>query len=72
MRLTLRSPAVVAVLLAAGLLGTAVAAAAHSAVTPPPAIKSAGQIVYCSDITYPPEESYQGTKPVGSDIDFGT
>jgi len=72
MRLTLRSPAVVAVLLAAGLLGTAVAAAARSAVTPPPAIKSAGQIVYCSDITYPPEESYQGTKPVGSDIDFGT
>jgi len=72
MRLTLRSPAVAAVLLAAGLLGTAVAVAARSAVTPPPAIKSAGQIVYCSDITYPPEESYQGTKPVGSDIDFGT
>ena len=45
MRLTLRSPAVAAVLLAAGLLGTAVAVAARSAVTPPPAIKSAGQIV---------------------------
>ena len=44
----------------------------RAAVTPPPNIKSAGQIVYCSDITYPPEESYQGTKPVGSDIDFGT
>jgi polar amino acid transport system substrate-binding protein len=72
MRLTLRHPAVVAVLLAAGLLGAAAAAAARSAVTPPPNIKSAGQIVYCSDITYPPEEFYQGTKPAGSDIDFGT
>src|SRR5947209_17915333 len=48
------------------------AAAAEAAVAPPPAIKSAGKIVFCSDITYPPEESYQGTKAVGSDIDFGT
>jgi polar amino acid transport system substrate-binding protein len=48
-------------------VGTAIAA-----VTPPPAIKSAGQIVFCSDITYPPEESYQGTTAVGSDIDIGT
>jgi polar amino acid transport system substrate-binding protein len=71
MRPTLRLPAALAVLLAAGLLGVAVAAAARSAVTPPPKIKSAGQIVYCSDITYPPEESFQGTKPVGSDIDIG-
>jgi polar amino acid transport system substrate-binding protein len=57
---------------------TAVAALATAAVaqaagiTPPPNIKSAGKIVYCSDITYPPEESYSGTKPVGSDIDIGT
>ena len=50
----------------------AVAVAAEAAVTPPPSIKSAGKIVYCSDITYPPEESYQGTKAVGSDIDIGT
>jgi polar amino acid transport system substrate-binding protein len=56
--------------LACALVAVAVAAAA---VKPPPAIKSAGQIVYCSDITYPPEESYAaGNKPVGSDIDIGT
>lgn len=72
MRPTLRYPAGFAVLLAAGLLGTAIAAAARSAVTPPPSIKSAGQILYCSDISYPPEESFQGSKPVGSDIDLGT
>ena len=48
------------------------AVAAEAAVSPPPSIKSAGKIVYCSDITYPPEESYQGTKAVGSDIDIGT
>jgi polar amino acid transport system substrate-binding protein len=44
-----------------------------SSVQPPAAIKSAGKIVYCSDITYPPEESYKpGTNtPEGSDIDIG-
>jgi polar amino acid transport system substrate-binding protein len=64
----MRYPAFLAVLVAAGLL----AAVASAAVTPPPSIKSAGQIVYCTDISYPPEESYQGSKPIGSDIDFGT
>jgi polar amino acid transport system substrate-binding protein len=72
MRASLKHPAVFVVLLASGLLGATIAAAARSAVTPPPNIKSAGQILYCSDITYPPEESYQGSKPVGSDIDIGT
>jgi polar amino acid transport system substrate-binding protein len=43
-----------------------------SGITAPSNIKSAGKIVFCSDITYPPEEYYQGTKPVGSDIDIGT
>src|SRR6188472_760254 len=38
----------------------------------PSSIKSAGKIVYCSDITYPPEEYYKGTTPAGSDIDIGT
>jgi polar amino acid transport system substrate-binding protein len=52
--------------------GATVASAARKSVTPPPSIKSAGKIVYCSDITYPPEESYQGSKAVGSDIDIGT
>ena len=56
----------------AALAALALAAVAAAAVTPPPNIKSAGKIVYCSDITYPPEESYQGTTAVGSDIDIGT
>ena len=43
-----------------------------ASIEPPANIKSAGQLVFCSDITYPPEESYQGTKPVGSDVDIGT
>ncbi|HZT14596.1 MAG TPA: ABC transporter substrate-binding protein [Gaiellaceae bacterium] len=32
----------------------------------------AGSLVFCSDITYPPEEFYKGTTPAGSDIDIGT
>jgi polar amino acid transport system substrate-binding protein len=62
--------------IAAALVGLAAAVwtgVAVAAVTPPPAIKSAGKIVYCSDITYPPEESYSASnKPIGSDIDIGT
>jgi polar amino acid transport system substrate-binding protein len=42
-----------------------------ASITPPANIESAGKIVFCSDISYPPEESYQGTKAVGSDIDIG-
>jgi polar amino acid transport system substrate-binding protein len=57
---------------AAALAALAAAGIAAASVTPPPNIKSAGKIVYCSDITYPPEESYQGSKAVGSDIDIGT
>jgi polar amino acid transport system substrate-binding protein len=43
------------------------------AIAPPANIKNAGKLVFCSDITYPPEESYkQGTTtPQGSDIDIG-
>jgi polar amino acid transport system substrate-binding protein len=59
----------VAVAAAAALLATAVVAAA--AVKPPPGIAGAGRIVFCTDPTYPPEESLQGSKPVGSDIDIG-
>jgi polar amino acid transport system substrate-binding protein len=52
--------------------GTTTAGSA-SAIQAPASIKSAGKIVYCSDITYPPEESYKpGTNtPEGSDIDIG-
>jgi polar amino acid transport system substrate-binding protein len=59
------------------VFGTAMAAAgiaaaiAAASVTPPPAIKSAGKIVFCTDATYPPEESLQGSTFVGSDIDIG-
>ena len=52
--------------------GTTTSGAAAS-ITPPANIKSAGKLVFCSDITYPPEESYKPgtTTPEGSDIDIG-
>ena len=59
----------------AAVAALAVAAVAQAAgITPPPNIKSAGKIVYCSDITYPPEEYYKKgtTTAIGSDIDIGT
>src|SRR3982750_1973151 len=54
--------------LAIALVVLAATVAATSAVAAP----SAGKLTYCSDITYPPEEFYQGSKAVGSDIDIGT
>jgi len=48
------------------------AAGGGASITAPAAIKSAGSLAYCTDITYPPEEFYEGTKPVGSDIEIGT
>jgi len=44
---------------------------AAAAIQAPDRIASAGTLVFCSDITYPPEEFYEGSKPVGSDIDIG-
>ncbi len=48
-------------------------ASAGSGIQAPSNIKSSGQLVFCSDITYPPEESYKSgtTTPEGSDIDIG-
>jgi len=66
----MRKNAVVA--LVAAIVAGAVAAVAVAAVTPPPAIKSAGKIVFCTDATYPPEESLQGSTYVGSDIDIAS
>jgi len=45
-----------------------------SSIQAPASIKSAGTLAFCSDITYPPEESYKAgtTTPEGSDIDIGT
>lgn len=44
-----------------------------SEIAAPSAIASAGTLAFCSDITYPPEESYKAgtTIPEGSDIDIG-
>jgi polar amino acid transport system substrate-binding protein len=44
-----------------------------SALPAPSSVKSSGTLVFCSDITYPPEESYKPgtTTPEGSDIDIG-
>jgi polar amino acid transport system substrate-binding protein len=61
-------------LLAFGVVGTASAAApgAHGAasITPPPSVAKAGKLVFCSDVSYPPEEFFQGSTPVGSDVDI--
>ena len=54
--------AVLAVFAAAVLVASATAA---------PARHASGTLTFCSDITYPPEEFFQGTKPAGSDIDIG-
>jgi len=50
---------------------TTATTATGAGITAPANISSAGILVFCSDITYPPEEFYQGTKPVGSDIEIG-
>jgi polar amino acid transport system substrate-binding protein len=61
-------------LLVAGALASAVTMAASGSgsakITPPPSIAAAGKIVWCSDVTYPPEEYYQGSTAVGSDVDI--
>jgi polar amino acid transport system substrate-binding protein len=53
---------------------TAAATTSGSSIQAPASVKSAGTLVFCSDITYPPEESYKAgtTTPEGSDIDIGT
>ena len=45
-----------------------------AAIVVPDAIKTAGKLVWCVDVSYPPEESYQadGTTAEGSDIDIAT
>jgi polar amino acid transport system substrate-binding protein len=56
--------------LAAAVAVFAATAVAQSAVRGP-AVVQASTLTYCTD-TYPPEEYYQGSKIVGSDIDIGT
>jgi len=67
----LRSGGLVVLVLGAAALGAGPSSASSAKVTPPSSIASAKQLLFCSDISYPPEEFYQGTKPVGSDIDIG-
>ena len=59
-----------ALALVTATLASLVVAVAPAAASPAGA--RAGALAFCSDITYPPEEFYVGTKPAGSDIDIGT
>ena len=52
--------------------GATTTVAMSGPIVAPAAIKSAGKIVWCSDISYPPEEFYDGTTAKGSDIEVGT
>lgn len=56
---------------AAAIVIAATTAVAESAVSGS-AEAGSGTITYCTDATYPPEEFFQGSKIVGSDIDIGT
>ncbi len=39
-------------------------------IQPPANIAKAGKLVWCTDVTYPPEEYFKGSTAVGSDIDI--
>ncbi len=54
------------------LAALVVAGAASLAAVAAPSRHAGGTLSFCSDITYPPEEFYVGSKPAGSDIDIGT
>ncbi len=56
-------------LMLAAVLGAAVFAAISASAS---AVPSAKTLLFCSDISYPPEEFVQGGKNLGSDIDIGT
>jgi polar amino acid transport system substrate-binding protein len=52
--------------------GTSPTPAPNAAITPPDAVKTAGKLVWCVDVSYPPEEFYaaDGTTAQGSDVDI--
>lgn len=57
---------------AALFVALAAGVASAAPIAPPANIAKAGKIVYCSDISFPPFESYTSSKqPIGSDIDLG-
>jgi polar amino acid transport system substrate-binding protein len=53
------------------LMTLAAALTATTANAAQSASASSSKLTFCVDISYPPEESFKGTKPVGSDIDIG-
>ncbi len=61
-------------LVVAGAVSAVLAAVAFgrpaASVQPPANIAKAGKIVFCSDVTYPPEEYFKGSTAVGSDVDI--
>jgi polar amino acid transport system substrate-binding protein len=57
---------------AAVVAAFATVSVAAAGVGPPPSVASAGRIVFCSDLTFPPLESLQGSRPVGAEIDIGS
>jgi polar amino acid transport system substrate-binding protein len=66
-----RTPALLVVAVAmAAVVATTAMARSSAKVQPPAAIAAAGKIVYCSDVTYPPEEYFKGSKAIGSDVDI--
>jgi polar amino acid transport system substrate-binding protein len=52
--------------------GGSAAPAGGAAIQPPAAVKTAGKLVWCVDISYPPEEFYadDGSTAQGSDVDI--
>lgn len=53
-------------------LGVAAALVLAASAAAAPARPAAGTLTFCTDATYPPEEFYQGTKLVGSDIEIAS
>jgi polar amino acid transport system substrate-binding protein len=56
----------------AAAIGITVVATVAGQASAAPAAASAKALVFCSDISYPPEEFYQSGKAMGSDIDIAT
>jgi polar amino acid transport system substrate-binding protein len=71
-RLALPVLAVVALVAACTGGGSPSPSGGAAAITPPQRIANAGKLVFCSDISYPPEEFYaaDGTTAQGSDVDI--
>jgi polar amino acid transport system substrate-binding protein len=60
-------------LLAAVAIAAAATAASAAQIPPPPNIASAGKVVYCMDISFPPFGYYSPShKPIGGEVDLAT